>query len=690
KVLVHRIAWLIQGQSVFPSSILSVTFTNKAAQEMRGRTEAMLGMSSGGIWAGTFHGIANRLLRMHWQEADLPQNFLILDADDQHRIIRRIIKSMGLDEKKFPPKQVQWYISSCKDEGQRPQHIETLGDYHQQQMVDIYRTYEESCNKGGMVDFAELLLRAHEMLRDTPALLSHYQNRFQHILIDEFQDTNTLQYAWLRLLAGDSGRLFVVGDDDQSIYGWRGAQVENIQRISKDYSGMETVRLEQNYRSTGTILAAANAVIANNGGRLGKNLWTDGDEGSLVQCYQAINETDEARFVAARIQQQVNSGGRYDDNAVLYRSNAQSRVLEEALISAAIPYRVHSGMRFFERAEIKDALAYLRLISNRNDDASFDRVVNTPTRGIGATSQLAVQQRARDEGLSYWQATRRLCDEGALTKRAANALSAFGEIIEHMAAAVADEPLPRQVEWVVEQSGLIGHYQKEGGEKARIRQENLRELVSAAGQFEEEVDTQELTPLEAFLSLAALESAAAESQQDSDCVPLMTLHAAKGLEFDNVFLCGLEEGLFPAKRSLEEPGRLEEERRLCYVGMTRARKLLHILYAEQRRLYGDVNYARASRFVGEIPRELTEDAGGRRQVVQPVFANTRRGSAGAEFSSQESDSEFALGERVAHPRFGTGVVTDYEGHGSQARVQVRFDAVGSKWLMLSYAKLEIA
>jgi DNA helicase-2/ATP-dependent DNA helicase PcrA len=682
RVLVHRIAWLVDVEGLSPYSILAVTFTNKAAGEMRGRIEQLIEAPAGGMWVGTFHGLAHRLLRTHWQEAGLEQGFQILDSQDQQRLVRRVLKSLDLDEAKWPPKQLQWFINSCKDEGRRPQHIETRNDPHMRRQVQVYEAYEALCQRSGLVDFAELLLRAHELWLKKPDLLLHYRQRFHHILVDEFQDTNTIQYAWLRLLAGDNGRITVVGDDDQSIYGWRGARVENIRRFEKDYPGTRVQRLEQNYRSTGTILKAANAVIANNAERLGKQLWTEGHEGERIQLYTAYNEQDEARFVVERIQGWVDEGRRRSDVAVLYRSNAQSRVFEERLIQYGVPYRVYGGLRFFERAEIKDALAYLRITSNRNDDASFERVVNHPPRGIGERTLEVVRQTARERALSLWQAAAVVVDERLVPPRAANALQVFVSLVETLAADIQPLSLGEQVEHVMHPSGLLDHFAKEKGEKGQARIENLRELVNAAREYAVDPDA-EPDPLSEFLSHAALEAGEGQADAWEDCVQLMTLHSAKGLEFPLIFLCGMEEGLFPHQRSVEEPGRLEEERRLCYVGITRARQQVVMTCAERRRLYGTESYCLPSRFISEIPDELIEDIRPRVSVSQPYTS-----ASTANVYPDAAPASLKLGQHVRHTKFGEGVVTNYEGQGSNARVEVNFNRAGPKWLVVGYANLE--
>ncbi|KAF0191847.1 MAG: DNA helicase II / ATP-dependent DNA helicase PcrA [Gammaproteobacteria bacterium] len=680
RVLVHRIAWLIQTEGLSPYGILAVTFTNKAAAEMRARIEQLLGAPLGGMWVGTFHGMAHRLLRAHWREARLPQTFQILDSEDQYRVIRRVLKALSLDEGQWAPKKIQGYINGRKDEGLRAAHIDDQNDPYLQQMVRIYRAYQESCERSGLVDFAELLLRVHELWRECPDVLQSYQQRFHHILVDEFQDTNTLQYAWLRRLAGDSGRMFVVGDDDQSIYGWRGARIENIHRFNKDYAGARVVRLEQNYRSTATILQAANALIAHNTGRLGKKLWTSGEEGEPLSLYRAYNEMDEARYVVDRIDDWVSRGNRRSEVAILYRSNAQSRVFEEALLAKRMPYRVYGGLRFFERAEIKNALAYLRLIANRDDDASFERIVNTPTRGIGERSLQSVRDHARAQQLSLWRATLALCDGGALASRVTSALRVFIDLIDTMTHDTDSFELAERVDHVIRRSGLLDDYRNERSEKSQARVENLEELVTAARQFAFDAEIG-MQPLDAFLAHAALEAGDTEAEAWEDCVQLMTLHTAKGLEFPVVFLCGAEEGLFPHQMSVNEPGRLEEERRLCYVGMTRAMRHLYISHAESRRIHGQDTYPSPSRFLGEIPAELMQEVRARPQITRPVYVTRKK-------PVDDAPTGLRLGQRVQHTKFGEGVILNYEGQGSHARVQVNFQAAGAKWLVVAYANLQ--
>ncbi|MAK72858.1 DNA helicase II [Halopseudomonas aestusnigri] len=686
RVLVHRIAWLVQVEQASPWSILSVTFTNKAAYEMRARIEQLLGIAPQGMWVGTFHGLAHRLLRAHWREAGLAEQFQILDSDDQQRLVKRVIRELGLDENQWAPKQAQWWINAQKDEGLRPQNIQPAGDLYLSTMVRIYEAYEQACNRAGAVDFAELLLRSLELWRDNPALREQYRARFKHILVDEFQDTNAVQYAWLRHLAGKTPSLMVVGDDDQSIYGWRGARIENIQQFQTDYPNAEMIRLEQNYRSTATILKAANALIGNNSGRLGKELWTDGNEGEPIALYAGFNEQDEARFIVERIEQGIRDGLARSEMAILYRSNAQSRVQEEALLRSGIPYRIYGGQRFFERAEIKNAMAYLRLMANRGDDGALERIINLPTRGIGDKTVELLRQQARERDVSMWQAACDLIDNKGLPGRAANAVQGFLVLIEEMAERAEGLPLYSQTQIAIEHSGLLRFHEQEKGDKAQARVENLEELVSAARGFENDMadEEEEGDVLLAFLAHASLEAGETQADRFEDSVQLMTLHSAKGLEFPLVFMAGVEEGLFPHKMSLEDPGRLEEERRLAYVGITRAMQQLVITWAETRRLYGSETFNKVSRFVREIPPELIREVRLGSQVSRP-FGPAKSNL----FASEATESTgFALGQRVEHALFGEGVVLNYEGHGAQARIQVNFDDEGSKWLMVAYAKLQ--
>ncbi len=684
RVLIHRIAWLVEVERMSPQAILAVTFTNKAANEMRQRLHGLLKISTRGLWVGTFHGLAHKLLRIHWKEANLPENFQILDSDDQYQAVRRVLKNMELDEKAWPPKQARGHINQFKDQGLRPDRAlaEAANDYEHRQ-AEIYQQYQTFCERGGLVDFAELLLRNRELWKQHPEILAHYRRRFHFLLVDEFQDTNGIQYEWLRLLADQQTPVFVVGDDDQSIYSWRGAESENLNRFQRDFAPVSLVRLEQNYRSTETILGAANALISHNRQRLGKELWTDGGQGEPIALYRAYNDLDEARFVVGTIRDWVEKGGKYGDCGILYRSNAQSRILEETLLAAGIAYRVHGGLRFFERAEIKDALAYLRLIANPHDDTAFERVINTPARGMGQRSLEIMRAAARADGVSLWQATQRLILSGGLSAKAANSARRFQEMLTRLAAESAELSLPELTRKMLENSQLIAHYQKEKGEKGEMRVENLGELINATRQIGEQ-EVNEGSALNAFLSHAALESGEQQSEAGlppSDCVQLMTLHAAKGLEFPLVFLCGMEEQLFPHRLALQDANGLEEERRLCYVGMTRAMRRLYLSHAEVRRLHGNENYSLPSRFLGEIPATLLQEV----RLSTPRAAWRVPPSEGSLFSEIDS---LMPGQRVLHPKFGEGVILEHEGSGEHARVYVYFEQQGKKWLMLAHTQLQ--
>jgi DNA helicase-2/ATP-dependent DNA helicase PcrA len=692
RVLVHRIAWLIQVENVAPHAILAVTFTNKAAREMRNRLEEKLGGAARHLWVGTFHNLAHRLLKQHWRDANLPEQFQILDSDDQLRLIKRVMKNLEIDEGRWPAKQTQWYIGGQKDEGRRASYLQRTGDLHTDTLIKIYTAYEEACQRGGLVDFGELLLRSHELWLNKPELLAHYQQRFRFLLVDEFQDTNTIQYAWLRVLAGGQSFITAVGDDDQSIYGWRGAQIENIQRFTQNFFNVHTVRLEQNYRSTATILKAANAVIDNNRGRMGKELWTDSVEGDLISVFAAFNEQEEARFIVDRISAWVEGGGLRRDCALLYRSNAQSRALEEALLQRGLPYVVYGGQKFYDRLEIRNALAYLRLIWNRHDDPAFERVINTPTRAIGERTVEDIRTYARERDCSLWQAADELTQTGRMTARASNAVRGFLSLINRLDVETREEPLHKIADHAITASGLLDFHRNEKGEKGLSRVENLQELVGACKAFEPE-DSEEPV-LGQFLATTALDAGDAQAEPDSDSVQLMTLHSAKGLEFPLVFITGVEENLFPHKMSMDEPGQLEEERRLCYVGITRAEKKLYITYAESRRLHGSDAFNMPSRFIREIPSDLLEEVRPRTKVTRPVYHSRGDHSQPAMHPSlrqkETSDGEFRLGQRVFHPIFGEGIILNVEGNGPRTRVQINFDTDGTKWLMLSHANLGAA
>lgn len=701
RVLTHRIVWLI-ANGASPHDILAVTFTNKAAAEMKHRLEKMLGLSLNRMWIGTFHGLAHQMLRIHWQEAGLVQAFQIIDAEDQLRLIRRIHKQLNLNEEKFPPKQSQQYINANKDKGLRSDKV-GIDNFIDTTLHKVYQTYEETCNTGGLVDFAELLLRSFELLRQNDAVLQHYKSRFQHILIDEFQDTNSIQYAWILLLAKNTSHLMVVGDDDQSIYSWRGANVENMQHLSHDFPNTKIIRLEQNYRSTGTILTAANAVIANNANRLGKNLWTEGNQGEPITLYSAFNEIEEARYVISSIKNwhENDNANHLNKVAILYRSNAQSRALEEQLIYAQIPYRIYGGLRFYERAEIKDALAYLRLTLNHDDDASFDRIINTPTRGIGETTLLLLRTFAHDKNLSLWNATKEMLNTKQFTARAATAINNFLQLIEQTKQKINEFEPFELINYITKYSGLREYFAKEKNERSQARLENLDELINAVRQFcvdnskgttchDLECEGRNFALLNSFLANAALDAGEYTDPTDpQNCVQLMTLHAAKGLEFPIVFLCGMEEGLFPHIMSLNEIHGLEEERRLCYVGMTRAMQKLFLLHAESRQLHGTTSFRRPSRFLHEIPENLIRKEGFYSNISKPALLTTPRAPTRALLNESMNTFNLQLGQTVKHAKFGEGVITSFEGEGEHLLVQVKFHQFGYKMLAAKIAKLEI-
>jgi DNA helicase-2/ATP-dependent DNA helicase PcrA len=697
RVLVHRIAWQIQIRQLSPHSILAVTFTNKAAKEMRGRIETLLDISTQTMWIGTFHGIAHRLLRRHAAEARLPDGFQVMDASDQLRVIKRLLNTMHMDEKIWVPREVQWYINGQKDEGIRAKHIPDTDDAHEQQRIQLYRAYEAQCFRAGLVDFAELLLRAFELLRDNAELLAHYQQRFRQVHVDEFQDTNTVQYAWLRLLTDGKDNLFIVGDDDQSIYGWRGAKIANLLSFQTHYPNHQVIKLEQNYRSTGNILKAANRVIAKNQGRMDKELWTTAGDGELLFKYSASNERDEADFVVERIRTAIAAGGKREDNAILYRSNAQSRQFEERLMATGTPYRVYGGLRFFDRAEIKNALAYCRLIANRHDDTAFERVINTPTRGIGPKMQDDLRYIAREQGISLWAAAKLLNTR---------AIQGFLILINTLSGQADSMDLYEQVQLVVEKSGLM-EFHKKDKDKGEEKVENLEELVNAAKLFYFDKNNEEnMSEMEAFLTHAVLESAEQQGDDADDCVQLMTLHTAKGLEFKQVFLVGMEEGLFPAQQSVDDLLRLEEERRLCYVGITRARQQLTITHAESRWLYGRTTYPNPSRFLRDIPVDLISNVRMQATISYPL-SSAKPTPSSSEFDKPRqaypppiptkpaaprtsvATGRYKTGQKVSHVKFGAGVVVACAGEGDKESVMVNFKQVGVKQLMLALAKLDV-
>ncbi len=687
RVLTTRIAWLIQTGQINPFQLMAVTFTNKAAREMLVRISSMLPINTRGMWVGTFHGLCNRMLRSHHQEAKLPQTFQILDSADQLSMIKRVMKSIAADENKYPYRQVQYFINSNKEEGLRASQVDVIDEFSRN-LVDIYEQYDRACQREGVVDFSELLLRSFELLSGNERLLEHYRSRFRHILVDEFQDTNKLQYAWLRLLKGVSTAVMAVGDDDQSIYAFRGARTGNMLDFEKDFGVQKIIRLEQNYRSHGNILDAANALISNNDARLGKNLWTDEGKGEPIRLYSAATDSEEASFLLEEVQTLAREGIALNEIALLYRSNAQSRILEHTLFKAGMSYRVYGGLRFFERQEVKHALAYLRLIANPNDDGAFLRVVNFPTRGIGNRTLESIQDISKQSGTSLWQATCSFPPSG----RAGAALSSFVSLIENIKLQTEGFNLPDLIEHVIESSGLIQHYQKEREGQDRI--ENLKELVNASTTFVKEevvveetneVEASEMDPLTAFLAHASLEAGDNQAQAGEDALQLMTVHSAKGLEFNSVFISGLEEGIFPHENSLNEQGGLEEERRLMYVAMTRARRRLYLSYSQIRMLHGQTRYNVESRFVEEIPSETLKRINSKDKestnTVMPRIPNRRMAA---------NIGGFRIGQQVSHPKFGIGVIVQADGNGQDAMVQVNFSHEGLKWLALEFAKLSAA
>ncbi len=726
RVLTTRIAYLIQTGQVSPAGILAVTFTNKAAKEMLTRLSAMMPINTRGMWIGTFHGLCNRMLRAHYRDARLPQTFQILDSADQQSAVKRLLKSLNVDEEKYKPRELCWFINSAKDQGLRADAVEAHDEFTRRQ-VELYAAYDDQCQREGVVDFAELLLRSYELLGKNLALREHYCQRFRFILVDEFQDTNRLQYQWIRLLAGGGAAMFAVGDDDQSIYKFRGAEVGNMRDFQRDFAGQNVIKLEQNYRSHSNILDAANAVIAHNKDRLGKNLWTDAGKGEPIRVYAGASDNDEATFIVEEVKTLNRSGMALCDMALLYRSNAQSRVLEHTLFRAGVAYRVYGGLRFFERQEIKHALAYLRLAANPDDDGAFSRVVNVPPRGIGARTIEQVQELAKRDNSSMHAAASTGIAKGEISGRAATSVGAFLRVVEALKAASTAVSLQELADECLEKSGLRAHYQAE--REGADRLENLAELVTATAQFQEEYEGED-TSLVGFLTHASLEAGEHEAGVNEDALQLMTVHSAKGLEFKAVFLSGLEEGLFPHENSITDLDGLEEERRLMYVAVTRARERLYLSYAGQRMLHGQTRYGIVSRFVEEIPAGLCKwivvperqagylagnhmypsahgAGGGHAQQawggyvgnrgIRQSEADARYGREGAPdtsragFETSRPDAQpFAVGQNVAHAKFGEGVVLNYEGRGLDARVQVKFRDEGTKWLALQYAKLTAA
>ena len=685
RVLVHRVAWIVEAMQSNPNSVMAVTFTNKAANEMKSRIQELLQSPLADLWCGTFHGLAHRTLKRFYKEANLISTFTVLDAEDQLRVIKRICKDNNLEESSWPAKQIQWQINSWKDAGKRPKNVDDSKDFYAETVKKIYSQYDEICKKDSLVDFAELLLKSYELLKTNKKVRDFFHRRFRHILIDEFQDTNVIQYAWLNEVASKEASITAVGDDDQSIYGWRGAKVGHLEDFKTKHKQNATIRLEQNYRSTSIILNAANALIENNQARLGKNLWTESNEGEQITLYQAFNEQDEARFVAEIIKSWMDGGELFSDSAVIYRSNAQSRAIEEALLRANIPYRIYGGLRFYDRLEIKNAISYLRIIFNPHDNPAFERSVANPTRGVGAKTLAKIRSLANKHNISYVQASSKMIDENIISGRGANGLKKFLEIILGLCGKIDDISLSEIVGSILEQSGLIQFHEKEPGEKGKTRKENLEELLSAAKNFEmsfsDDKTNREIT--EQFLSNVSLDAGDRQADEFDDAVQLMTLHSAKGLEFPLVFMTGLEETLFPHGRSMESPDQLEEERRLCYVGITRAMKKLYLTYAESRRLHGNDIFNPPSRFIKEIPSECIMEIRPKASVTMPYSRNE---SKPMDFEDQIG---IALGQKVQHPKFGQGIVLNYEGAGESARVQVNFETAGTKWLVLSFANLEV-
>ena len=683
RVITHKVAWLCKVHNLNPMSLLTVTFTNKAAKEMRGRIENILGEQLNQMWCGTFHSLFHRMLRRHSEEAGLNKSFSILDSEDQNRVIKRVIKSLDLDDATWQPSQAQWFINNQKEEARRKPKIKSNASFIEEKMVDIMNEYQNVCDQEGLVDFSEILLRSYELLTNNKEILEYYQNRFEHILVDEFQDTNEIQYLLLKKLLGKNSFMTVVGDDDQSIYSWRGAKSSNIKRFQNDFKGVKTIKLEQNYRSTKNILSSANAVISNNPERLGKKLWSENKEGEPLKIYRSFNERDEASFIVDIIKNWTDEGRSLSDVAILYRSNAQSRVLEDSILRAELPYRIYGGVRFYERMEIKNALAYAKLLLDSNNDAAFERIVNVPSRGIGAKTTDNVRQYARAESTSLWDAAK-LISQGD-EKKSSKAITSFIEKIELLKTEIEGKNLGEIFEQILESTNLKEFHAKELGEKGRSRKENLEELISAASGFYpigEDADD-ERNELELFLDQASLDAGENQAKADEDAIQMMTLHSAKGLEFPLVFISGCEEGLFPHKRSLEDPRQLAEERRLCYVGITRAMERLYLTHAEVRNMYGMESFSPISRFIKEIPDEFKYEI--RMSSEKPKTSGfVPKIVGGTEFNGED----FSLGDLVSHDVFGEGIILNYEGEGANARVEVNFSKEGIKWLVLSFAKLK--
>ena len=686
RVLVHKVAWEVEALGKNPSSIMAVTFTNKAANEMRSRIETLLQAQIFDSWIGTFHGLSHKLLKRFHKEADLSSGFTILDSDDQLRIIKRISKEFNLDEATWPARQSQWQINSWKDEGIRSLKVNEDGDFYTETVNKIYKEYEKTCNRDDLVDFGELILKSYEVIKKSPSVKTFFESRFESVLIDEFQDTNTIQYKWLQEIASAKTKITAVGDDDQSIYGWRGAKVEHVNSFTEDYNNTEVIRLEQNYRSTSVILNAANSLIDNNKDRLGKNLWTEKVEGEHIILYQAYNEQDEARYVADVLKDWMLKGGTYEETAILYRSNAQSRAIEEALLRISIPYRIYGGLRFYERLEIKNAIAYLKVIFNNNDNPSFERSVSNPTRGVGEKTLNKIRQTSKKYNISYIKASAKLIDEGNISGRGGAGLKDYLEFVAGCKNFIEENTLSELMELIIKETGLYAYHGKEAGEKGKTRTENLEELITATKNFEQSIK-EEITNsqiAEKYLDIISLDSGDRQASEHDDAAQLMTMHSAKGLEFKLVILTGLEESLFPHGRSMESSSQLEEERRLCYVAITRAMEKLYITHAESRRLHGTDTFNPPSRFLKEIPKDLIDEIRPRAQTNIPYnrkdFSETK-----IEF---EMDIGISLGQKVRHKKFGEGIVLNYEGSGESARVQVNFEDSGTKWLVMSYANLE--
>ena len=685
RVLTHRIHHLVSEKNHHADDILAVTFTNKAANEMKERLSDLLRQPVERMWFGTFHSIAHRILRAHAVEANLTPTFQILDAADQKSIIKRLMKENGVDETKFPIKQVQWFINQQKDEGISPHEIDAGYNFFVKQSAKVFDLYEKHCQANDLVDFAGLLVKSYELLKNNQNLLGHYQKKFKHILVDEFQDTNRIQYQFIKILHNENNHIFCVGDDDQSIYGWRGARIENIQKIENDFKPIEVIKLEQNYRSTGNILSASNALIANNQNRLEKSLWTESGDGDLINVFNARTETEESHYVVSEIENQFNQGRNLSECAILYRSNAQSRVFEEALIRRNIHYRIYGGLRFFERAEIKDAMGYVRLTENTSDNIAFERIVNFPTRGIGLSTIEKIRSHSVENHTDLFQSSIAIKD--SLTSRASNALTNFIHLIESMTDAVSSLDLSEKVDTILIQSGLMNHYSNDKTDKAGSKKENLEELVTAAKQYAHEEES-EMSETEGFIALATLDSSGDSKPDNNECVQLMTVHSAKGLEFPVVFLVGLEEDLFPSRQSKDEPHLLDEERRLCYVGMTRAMSSLTLSYASRRFIHGQSFYSMNSRFLDEIPRSfLNYIKNPNSDSVITSFEDVK--NPPQKRVSSSTDSIYAIGQVVSHAKFGIGTIMNYEGSGDSMRLQIKFQKVGTKWLISSYAKLEI-